>query len=106
MDTDGDSCPDKKELSDTPTSGGLRDPWNPYDFFDVIGTGHQILVPDILAVVQQYFIDDLPGPIDYTSKTDRTAIVGANSWNLGPPDGLQRVPDILAVLKQYFHECS
>jgi hypothetical protein len=122
-DTDGDGCPDLKELAGAIDSngvvsgqvaGGWRDPLNPYDFFDpVVGTGvRQVLVPDILAVVQKYFqgsMDPPPGgglsSPDLTSKTDRTYL-GPNVWNLGPPDGLQRVPDILAVVKQYFDSCS
>ena len=39
------------------------------------------------------------------SLTDRTAITGGNPWNLGPPNGQQRVDDILAAVKQYFHDC-
>jgi hypothetical protein len=48
-------------------------------------------VDDILAVVNQYFMDDPPGVPDMRSNTDRTAIIGGNPQNLGPPDGKQRV---------------
>ena len=70
---------------------------------------YQNCVDDILAVVTQYFIDDPefpggPNP-DMKSQTDRTAIIGGNAWNLGPPNGQQRVDDILAQVKQYFHDC-
>jgi hypothetical protein len=119
-DSDQDGCSNWNELNLTAgseTSGGRRDPWNPYDFFDPVHAlvgPYQVLVPDILAVVQKYFqgsMDPLPGgqglpSPDYKSKYDRTALTGGNTWNLGPPDGLQRVPDILAVVKQYFHACT
>jgi hypothetical protein len=91
-------------LLGTPTQGGLRDPFNPYDYFNPTKDGLN-RVDDILAVVGQYFIDDPVGMPDLTSQTDRTALTGGNAWNLGPPNGQQRVDDILAVIKQYFHDC-
>jgi hypothetical protein len=119
-DSDGDGCSNWNELNNaagSQTAGGLRDPWNRYDFFDPVPgaiTKRQVLVPDILAVVQKYFkgsMDPLPdggglSSPDLTSAYDRTALTGGNTWNLGPPDGLQRVPDILAVVKQYFDSCA
>ena len=104
-DSDSDGCADRKELSDTATAGGLRDPSNHYDYFEPTQNG-QVRVNDILAVVSQYFIDDPAGSPDMKSLTDRTAITGGNPWNLGPPNGQQRVDDILAVVKQYFHDCN
>jgi hypothetical protein len=115
----GDGCSNVDELqtaAGTEDFGGRRDPHNPYDFFDPVpgpSTKRQVLVPDILAVVQKYFkgsMDPLPdgGGLlspDLKSKYDRTYL-GPNVWNLGPPDGLQRVPDILAVVKQYFDSCA
>ncbi len=56
-----------------------------------------------LPSVDAYFID-ASNPA-YNPDTDRTAL-GPNAWNLGPPNGLQRVDDILAQVKQYFHDCS
>jgi hypothetical protein len=103
-DFDVDGCPDKKELGDTATVGGLRDPSNHYDYMNPTKDGLN-RVDDIVAVVNQYFIDDLPGPIDYKSQTDRTALIGGNVWNLGPPNGQQRVDDIVNQVRQYFHDC-
>jgi hypothetical protein len=31
---------------------------------------------------------------------------GPDPWNVGPPNGLQRVDDILNEIHQYFHDCS
>ncbi len=103
-DTDGDSCPDRRELADVQQQGGLRDPFDHYDYMNPTGDGLN-RVDDILAVVTEYFQDDPAGAPDYTSTTDRTGITGANDWNLGPPNGQQRVDDILFQIKQYFHDC-
>jgi hypothetical protein len=108
-DSDGDGCPDKRELADTAggtgTGGGLRDPWNRWDYFnpEKPNTPHQQTVADILYVVGKYGKNQ--GNALYTIDADRTAIVGGNTWNLGPPDGQQTVADILAAVKQYNQNC-
>ncbi len=101
-DTDGDGCSNKKELGNTPNAGGLRDPYNHWDYFNPTGDGLN-RVDDILKVVGQYF-KDYPAA-NYTRTTDRTAVIGANPWNLNKPNGQQRVDDILAAVKSYFHDC-
>ncbi len=107
-DTDGDGCPDKRELGDTPggpTGGGLRDPSNRWDYFnpEKVNTPHGQTVADILAVVGKYGKGQ--GHALYSIDTDRTAIIGGNVWNLGPADGQQTVADILAAVKQYNQNC-
>lgn len=118
-DTDGDDCPDLKEMTGTlygepPASGqlrGARDPLNHFDYMDPTQDG-QNRINDIVAVVQQYFEDDPiidPGPpviyaVDLTSKTDRAGLMPA-PWNLSRPNGQQRIDDILAAVKHYFHDC-
>jgi hypothetical protein len=110
-DADSDGCPDARELSDSQANGGLRDPWNSYDYMNPTHDG-QDRVDDILKVVSQYFKDDAdstpgfpPFAANYNQDTDRTTLAGGNGWNLGPPNGQQRVDDILAEVKQYFHDC-
>jgi hypothetical protein len=105
-DSDGDGCPDVLELSDNQLQGGLRDPSNPFDWFnpEKVNTPHTQTVADILKVVQQFGKDQ--GNAAYTIDTDRTAIAGSNSWNLGPPDGKQTVADILAAVKQFGQNCN
>jgi hypothetical protein len=107
-DSDGDNCPDKKELGQAAVNGGLRDPFNSYDYFNPTAD-KQNRVDDILKVVHEFFQDDpvVAGVVqlDQKSNTDRTAIPGGNSWNLGKPNGQQRVDDILASVKQFFHDC-
>jgi hypothetical protein len=102
-DSDGDGCSDKNELGTIPGAGGLRDPFNRWDYFNTAGNPHQIRIDDILKVEHQFFID--APTANYTTTTDRTALLGGNVWNLGPPNGQQRVDDITAVTKQFFHDC-
>ncbi len=92
-------------------SGGRRWIDNPWDYFNPTGDGLN-RVDDILATVDAYFQDDNdsspgnpPFAAGYSRSTDRTLITGQQPWNLGPPNGLQRVDDILNQVKQYFHDC-
>jgi hypothetical protein len=111
VDSDGDGCTNAQEVGPDEMDGGLRSPSNPNDYMN---PSHDKLnrVDDVLLVVQQYFKDDTdgnPGLPPYTAgydpDTDRT-LVGPDLWDLGPPNGLQRVDDILNALKQYFHDCA
>jgi hypothetical protein len=104
-DDDGDGCPNGKELqtaAGSQTSGGRRDPYNPYDYFEPTHN-HQNRIDDVLKVVHQFFIDS--GNLAYNPDTDRT-YVGPNPWNLGPPNGQQRVDDILHSVHQFFQDCA
>ncbi len=113
-DFDGDGCPDANEQqmhTGSELTGGRRDRKIPNDYFNPTGDG-QNRVDDVLAVVDQYFMDDtdgIPGQPPYSPgydpDTDRT-LAGPNPWNTGVPNGLQRVDDILNALKQYFHDCA
>jgi len=109
-DLDGDGCQDVQEIMTAPgteVGGGLRDPKNPWDYFNPTGDGQNRL-DDILAVVAQYGEDetlpsDVPNPA-YTSSTDRTYL-GPDPWNLGPPNGRQNVADIIAARNSFIHDC-
>lgn len=113
-DDDNDGCPDLKEVQTAAGSeltGGLRNPHDPNDYFNPTADGVN-RIDDVLMVVGQYFDDDDDGnpglpPYEpgYDPDSDRT-YVGPLVWNLGPPNGLQRIDDILAITKQYFHDCS
>jgi len=100
-DDDGDGCTNGQEFGSNPLTGGKRNPLSPWDYMNPTGDGMN-RVDDILAVVNQFFID--AGNPAYTEATDRTR-AGPNAWNLGPPDGKQRVDDILASISQFFHDC-
>ncbi len=117
FDSDGDGCSNWEELNIAATAqlfGGLRDPWNFYDYMNP--TKDKInRVDDILAVVAKYQVndaDDTPGFPPYVGaydpRVDRTALTGPGSspWTLGPPNGTVNVPDILAAVKSYHHDCN
>lgn len=123
-DVDGDGCPNVKEQQTAmgiELTGGRRNALNPYDYFNPTHDG-QNRVDDILAVAYQYFDDDAdanpglpPYAAGYNPDTDRRGPPSMidepdpnkrETWDLGPPNGLQRVDDILAAVKQFFHDCS
>ena len=107
-DSDRDGCSDASELGNAmnaQTTGGFRDPYNKFDFFNPLKSaplGSQT-IGDVLLVVQKY--NKNQGNPLYITDTDRSGILGAQSWNLGAPDGLQGIVDVLAAVKQYNHNC-
>jgi hypothetical protein len=111
IDRDADGCSDANELGPDEALGGLRDPKSPWDYFNPSHDGEN-RVDDVLTVIGQYYQDAfLDPPINsdpnpaYRLDTDRSSL-GPNPWNLGPPNGQQRIDDILAIIYQYHHDCS
>ena len=109
QDTDGDGCNDGAETSGDATRGGLRDPLNPWDFYDVAGSaggppdGIVDMVNDLLGVIQYYSPQGQP---PYDVQFDRGPSSGPNVWNMTAPDGVIDLPnDILGVIQQFNHDC-
>ncbi len=113
VDDDDDGCSNQAEQQTgigSETSGGRRDYQNPYDYFNP--TNDKLnRVDDVLATVDAYFLDDADGnpglppySAGYNPDTDRV-LLGPLAWNLGAPNGQQRVDDILNAVRQYFHDC-
>ena len=115
-DTDKDNCSNATELGTNQVAGGLRDPYNRWDYMDQWINGKQdgsVVVGDIGAVVARFGSIGTPGdpkvpPVDqfvYDTQADRSsALVGsAGAWNLKPPDGSIVVGDIGAVVAQFGH---
>jgi hypothetical protein len=109
--SDGDGCHDFSEIGSDEGRGGRRDNGNPNDYFNPTDDNEN-RIDDVLAVITQYFDDDDDGnpglppyAAGYDPDTDRTAL-GPNQWNLGPPNGEQRIDDVLAIIYQYFHDCA
>ena len=105
-----DSCTTWEELGTDPLKGGLRDPWNAYDMYDVASSGggppdgEVDLFSDVLGVIQHYSLDGSP---PYDVRFDRGASVGPSAWNMTEPDGvIDLFTDILGVIGQYFHNCT
>ena len=111
-DSDGDRCPDARELGPDETQGGRRNPQNPWDFYDVNGDG-RITVSDILTVAAAF--GPSSGP-NYAPVKDRSPPPSAaqepdpsrrEPWDLGPPDGtINVIDDVFAVARQFGHTCS
>ena len=114
LDDDDDGCSDVKENGKDPKLGGLRNPHNPWDFYDVAGSplppqngapdGVVDLPNDILGVIQHH----PAGTLGYDVQFDRGPWVGTNSWNeTQGPDGMIDLPnDILGVILQFQHSCQ
>ncbi len=116
---DNDGCTDAQEIGLNPVAGGLRDPHNFWDFYDVpTGAGltrdGAVSGPDIFAVIGRFNtsgdagIDPLSTPpaSGYHTAYDRGPIVGANPWNLGSANGSVAGTDIFAVIGQFNHSCA
>lgn len=101
-DYDGDGCTNGQEFGANQDQGGQRNPLWPWDYMDPTGDGMN-RVDDVLAVLDQYFIDQ--GEPGYTNTTDRT-YVGPHPWSLGAPNGMQRIDDVIAAVTQYFADCG
>jgi CSLREA domain-containing protein len=101
LDSDGDGCSDAEETGDNRLLGGQRDPFNPWDFYDVNGS-RKVDAQDI-GQVRLRFNGTGPTPpedIPY----DRQS--GAESWAPGPPDGAINGVDIGLVRLSFNHSCQ
>lgn len=120
-DTDLDGCTDTQELRDMQAPGGVRDPYNRWDFDDQF-TGAPpakdriISVGDIGSVVSRFGSSGspkgdpnaMPPPAPaYHSSADRNgALPGSNAWNVRGPDGIVSIGDVGSVVAQFGHSCT
>lgn len=102
-DSDGDGCADSEELGTNPALGGMRDPLNPYDFYDVpVPTAFNggtpadrdkavTIVKDLLAVLEYSGTSD-GGPCnvgpDHTPGTADDRCYNQDKNGDGEDDGL------------------
>ncbi|OGO49735.1 MAG: hypothetical protein A2148_09845 [Chloroflexi bacterium RBG_16_68_14] len=107
-DSDNDGCTDAAELQTAAGSqftGGLRNPKNPWDFFDFNGDRYIDAPNDILQVLLRYSANPA---LPYDARADRGPLKqGAQyPWQRTGPDGRIDAPnDILSVILQYHHDC-
>jgi hypothetical protein len=114
-----DPCDDFQELGPDPGIGGKRDPYNPYDYFDLEGNGSINVLDDIIGVASAYGSDTGP---NYTPAKDRGPQVpdadgindpansydgpGPADWNRSAPDGTVNIfDDILVIAGQFGNNC-
>jgi hypothetical protein len=121
-DDDNDGCADGLEFNGmigSQFSGGLRDPHNFWDFYDVPTGGgfvrdQSVSALDIFAVLGRFAAVgnpstdplSMPPPTGYHPAYDRGSVLGPNVWNLGPANGSIAATDIFGVLGQFTHSCA
>jgi hypothetical protein len=133
-DSDDDGCTDAQEDGLSPQAGGMRDPDNFWDFFDVptgspLHRDHAITVGDVGGVVGRFGSNDAtPSTFDRDSDpltTPNAAVVpsgaranyhpaydrggatpGGDPWDLQPPDGSITAGDIASAVVQFGHSCA
>lgn len=99
-DQDGDGCSDWEELGTDAFTGGSRDPFNPWDVFDINGDS-EVDIEDTQAVA--FRVDS---PQVYDPDFDRE-VIGPAPWNLGPSaDGVINMAEYWEVIAQYGTDCS
>ncbi|OGO52082.1 MAG: hypothetical protein A2148_09595 [Chloroflexi bacterium RBG_16_68_14] len=102
-DTDGDGCTDVRELQTIAARGGVRDPWNPYDFFDVNGDG-VVSGGDVLGVGLRYSANPV---LPYDVEADVGSLYGPFTWSRSQPNGvIDAANDITAAKFQFGHLCA
>jgi hypothetical protein len=134
-DSDGDGCTDLKEEGDSLLTGGQRNPYDPYDFYDVPvpanadptanGPRNKVVdISDVLGVLFYAFAEDNGAPnsngVDYDSIKHSCTINGVPNLEeglcydrspaspvSGPPNGVVDISDVLSALEQAFAaDCS
>ncbi|MGB2693930.1 MAG: flexitail domain-containing putative surface protein [Dehalococcoidia bacterium] len=116
-DEDQDGCADWEELGSAQGPGGLRDPFNFWDFFDTPDTNNvrdkAISAGDMTRVIARYGttgdpnINPLsqPPPTGYHPAFDRGDSLGPGNWNRDAANGSITVADVSAVVNQFGHTC-
>ena len=99
-DADGDGCVNAQEVGGTPALGGGRDPYNPWDFYDV-NDSRKVDAADI-GMVRARFNANGPTPAE-DLPFDRSA--GAAAWAPNGPDDKINAVDIGLVRASFMHSC-
>jgi hypothetical protein len=108
-DYDGDGCRNGRELESDWGTGGMRNPLNPWDYYDVLGPGGSLqrdgvidLSNDILGVVLHYSPSGYADPVLERFDREPDPGIGYGHWDRNGPDGvIDLANDILGVLLQY-----
>jgi hypothetical protein len=118
-DDDNDGCLDIEELGMNPALGGLRNPHDPWDFYDVpagpsLLRDDRVTILDVTAVVPRFGSTGDPGADPHTTPPpapayhpayDRTALGDLKGWQSTVPDGIISIADIGLIAGQFSHTC-
>ena len=106
-DSDGDGCGDVQEMGSNASKGGLRDPADRWDFFDVASNNEPpdgvVDTMDAMAVAFRW--PSKVGDILYDSRYDRSVQLVNGPFDLGPPDGAINFQDLQALYAQFGAAC-
>ncbi|MBI4571458.1 MAG: hypothetical protein HY723_05865 [Chloroflexi bacterium] len=120
VDLDLDGCTDNRELFRSAPSGGRRDAWNPWDFFDpdidpLTGAANNktIALGNVLNVAGRFGASGSTATAynkgaaagTYNRAFDRGPTLGPNPWNTSQPDGTITLGNVLAIAAQFGHGC-
>jgi len=102
-DTDRDGCLDERELRPVLNQGGIRDPWNPYDWYDINHDGAVSVTLDLLQIA----LANGAGNPNYLSRKDRGVLnYGPFGWNKSAPNGnIDITSDVLGAAQQVSQPC-
>jgi hypothetical protein len=103
---DDDSCTDVQEAGDDERFGGLRDPLDFWDFFDVAGTDRSIDINDAVAILGRF--GQGPSSPTYNPLYDRIAPIDGQPWRTAPATGTARgidLSDVIWNLQSFGHSC-
>jgi len=102
-DTDRDGCTDERELRSVLNQGGQRDPWNPYDWYDINHDGAVSVTLDVLQVS----LANGAGNPNYAPRKDRGVLnYGPFGWNKSGPNGsIDVTSDVLGAQQQVSQPC-
>jgi Tol biopolymer transport system component len=105
LNNDGDACTDARELGPDPVFGGDRDPYSPWDFFDVTDD-RRVDLSDTLAVLAR-FGASVGGP-GYDPTLDRASPDSEKPWrSAAGADGAGiDLTDALVNLSSFGHDCN
>lgn len=118
-DSDGDGCDNALELFSDPAKGGMRDPNNPWDFFDTPNNANVrdsvISVADLVRIIDRFGASGSPAidphsppPVTgYHTAFDRGGPPpGGDPWDLQAPNGSITAPDVFYLVGQFGHSCA
>jgi alpha-tubulin suppressor-like RCC1 family protein len=99
LDTDGDGCSDNEEYGGAPALGGLRDPLNRWDFYDV-NANRIVNAVDTGLVRSKFLVVPSPAEVIFDRRT------GAAPYASGPPNNIINAVDIGLVRAQFNNTCA